>query len=444
VFSGYLIQSGLIPLAKDIKGNILTCLTSPIQPQKIFTLLLPTLLFIGTQCLATTYPLPAAGEDIVGELQTVPASRHETLLDIALHHDLGHEEIVAANPGINPWLPQEGALVTLPTQFILPNAPRQGIVINLPEMRLYYYPEPKPGQQAVVVTHPISIGSEGRNLPMGISEISEKRIKPSWRVPASIRAEHAEAGDPLPAIVPAGPDNPLGDYAMRLGTSAYLIHGTNRTFSIGMRVSHGCIRLYPNDIESLFAQVPMATPVRIINQPFKAGWLADELYVEAHAPLRENKFAPSLSHTTEMVSAVINASHIVLDETSWAMIRVVAEQRQGAPTKIVAAKVGESLLRTVAAESPGITPGTTWWLQIGAYRNLDNAKHSADRIGEFPAPISTNLVTNGHLCHVVIGPFAERDTALNLGEAIRHHTDYLSFPVQGTSLTGYRYCQPNT
>lgn len=379
---------------------------------------------------------------MVGELQAVQANREETLLDMALRYGLGHEEIVAANPDIDPWLPEQGAWVTLPTQFILPDAPRKGIVINLPEMRLYYYPEPKPGETPVVITHPISIGSEGRNLPMGLSRITEKRVKPSWRVPKSIRAEHEREGDPLPAVVPPGPDNPLGEYSMRLGSSSYLIHGTNRTFSIGMRVSHGCIRLYPEDIESLYPLVPRETPVNIINQPFKAGWLADELYVEAHAPLREEKFAPSSSHNTEMVSAIVKTSHIVLDEITWEMTRLVAEQRQGVPTKMLPATPGKSLLRTTAVQHPDLIPGDTWWLQAGAFQNVDNAKLSSLQIGQLPPHLNANLVSNGRLCRVVIGPFAERNNALHFSQRIQKNSETENFLLHGSSLNGYRFCQP--
>ena len=393
---------------------------------------------------AATFALPPVGEQIIGELKAVRASRDETLLDIALRNDVGYEAIVAANPEIDPWLPEEGAWVTVPTQFILPDTAWEGIVINLPEMRLYYYPKPKPGEQAMVITYPISIGSEGRNLPIGMSQISEKKVNPAWLVPESIRAEHAGEGEILPAVVPPGPDNPLGKYSMRLGNSSYLIHGTNKSFSIGMRVSHGCIRMYPEDIEALFPLVPSGTPVRIINQPFKAGWRDDELYIEAHAPLREKKFAPNSSHFTEMVAAVIGASDIILDEMSWEMSQLVAEQYQGIPTKILPTKAGESLLRTTATLRPDLIPGDTWWLQLGAYYNLHNAKLIAERIGRLPADISTNLVTNGRLCHLIIGPFAARDAAVRMGKIIRTQTDFSAFPVSGSNFNGYRYCHPDT
>jgi len=401
------------------------------------------LLWLAPPAPAASYPLPPAEEAIIGKLKAVRASHDETLIDVARRNDLGYEAIVAANPDIDPWLPQDGAWITLPTQFILPDAPRRGIVINLPEMRLYYYPEPKAGKAAQVVTYPISIGGEGRNLPMGLTRIGEKEANPKWVVPASIRAEHARDGKPLPAVVPAGPDNPLGDYAMRLDTSSYLIHGTNRPFSIGMRVSHGCIRMYPEDIAVLFPDVPEGTPVRIVNQPFKAGWRADELYVEAHTPLQEKRFSRS-GDATGMVAAVIKASSVSMDELSWAMVRLVTEQHQGIPTKILPSRAGESLLSSVATRYPSLAAGATWWLQLGAYEDMHNARLIAERIGQLPADISTSMVSDGRLCHLIVGPFTARASAINMGEVIQTYTGFAGFPTPGTHLNGYRYCHPET
>ncbi len=176
----------------------------------------------------------------------------------------------------------------MPRRYILPDAPWKGIVLNLPEMRLYYFPESTGGAEPAVVTHPISIGRQDWQTPLGETTIVSKVKNPAWYPPASVRAEHAADGDPLPAVVPPGPDNPLGGYAMRLGLPGYLIHGTNKPYGVGMRVSHGCIRMYPEDIVSMYSQVPGNTTVRIINQPVKTGWLDGELYLEVHPPLEED------------------------------------------------------------------------------------------------------------------------------------------------------------
>ena len=235
--------------------------------------------------VAEVYDLPPEGNDVVGALTTVTAREEDTLLDIARRHGLGYEDIVRANPDVDTWLPGEGTEVTLPTRYVLPPGPRNGVVLNLAEYRLYYYPTPEEGKPAVVMTYPISIGRMDWETPLGRTTIISKVKNPSWYPPESIRAEHAADGDPLPRIVPAGPQNPLGDYAMRLGLPGYLIHGTNRPDGVGMRVTHGCIRMFPEDIDYLFGRVNVSTAVRIINEPVKIGWNADELVIEVHETL---------------------------------------------------------------------------------------------------------------------------------------------------------------
>ncbi|MGD8629901.1 MAG: L,D-transpeptidase family protein, partial [Gammaproteobacteria bacterium] len=238
---------------------------------------------------AETFILPPADVDVVGFMQQVPASSSETLLDIARRYDIGQNEILLANPDVDRWLPADGSTVILPTRYILPTAERTGLVLNLPEMRLYYYPQARPGETPVVITHPVSVGRMDWKTPLGVTKIVSKQIDPEWRPPQSIKDEHAKEGDPLPDVVRAGPDNPLGRYAMRLGIPGYLIHSTNKPYGVGMRVTHGCIRMYPEDIEKVFDDIPVGTPVRIVNQPIKLGWLADSLFIELHPPLEEDE-----------------------------------------------------------------------------------------------------------------------------------------------------------
>jgi len=235
--------------------------------------------------LAEVYVLPPGGNDVVGAMITVTARADDTLLDIARRHGLGYEDIVRANPDVDTWLPGEGTEVVLPTRYVLPPGPRDGVVLNLAEFRLYYYPEAQAGQPAVVMTYPISIGRMDWETPLGRTTIISKVRHPSWYPPDSIRAEHAAEGDPLPRIVRPGPQNPLGDYALRLGLPGYLIHGTNRPAGVGMHVSHGCIRMFPEDIDYLFGRVDVKTVVRIINEPVKIGWNGDELVAEVHPVL---------------------------------------------------------------------------------------------------------------------------------------------------------------
>lgn len=234
---------------------------------------------------AATYELPADGSDVVGEVATVVASYEDTLVDIARRHGFGFQEIVSANPGVDVWVPGEGTEIVLPGRFVLPAVPRRGIVLNIAEYRLYYFPEAATGEQPVVMTYPISIGRQDWETPIGVTRIVQKVVDPAWYPPESVREEHAAEGRPLPPIVPPGPENPLGSRAMRLGLPGYLIHGTNRPAGVGMRVTHGCLRMFPEDIEYLFERVPLETPVRIINEPVKLGWDGDQLVMEAHEPL---------------------------------------------------------------------------------------------------------------------------------------------------------------
>jgi L,D-transpeptidase ErfK/SrfK len=285
--------------------------------------------------------------EVIGELQYVVAKEEDTLPDFARRYGLGHDEIVAANPGVDPWLPGAGTRVVLPTRFVLPDAPRQGIVLNLPALRLFYYPQVEAGAPQVVITHPIGIGREGWRTPVGRMRIIQKRANPNWYPPASIRREHAAAGNPLPAVVKAGPDNPLGAYAMRLSRPAYLLHGTNKPYGVGMRVSHGCVRLYPEDIERLFAAVPVGTDVRIINQPYLAGRQRGELYLEAHPPLAEDarRWQGSLQPMERVLEAAAGDAPAAVD---WQRAQAVAAEARGIPVPV---SPGSPPLERVLAEA---------------------------------------------------------------------------------------------
>ena len=293
----------------------------------------------------------------MGKVQIATARHEDTLSDLARRYDLGYEEIVAANPGVDPWLPGEGARVVLPTQFVLPNAPREGLVLNLAAMRLFYYPRPAAGEPASVITHPVGIGREGWQTPEGTSHIIEKMVQPVWNVPVSVRREHAEKGDPLPPVVPAGPDNPLGDFAMRLSLPSYLIHGTNQPWGVGLRVSHGCVRLYPEDIARLFPQVPKGTRVNIVNQPYVAGWRNGHLYLEAHQPLAEEarRWGKSLKPLEQAVAARVTGAEAV----NWDRAREVAHEALGIP---IAISPGSPDLAKVLSTAPLVPSNPPWVL----------------------------------------------------------------------------------
>jgi L,D-transpeptidase ErfK/SrfK len=232
----------------------------------------------------------AAETQLVGRLQKVIAKNEDTFTDIARRFNLGYEELRAANPGVDPWLPGEGTEILLPTAHVIPAAPREGVVINLPAMRLWWFGPPDAQGRQTVITHPIGIGKLGWSTPLGEFQVLSRAKDPSWYPPASVRREHEKAGDPLPAVVPPGPENPLGRHAVRLNNPLYLLHGTNKPAGVGMRVSHGCIRLYPEDIERLFDRLAPGTPVRMVDQPWQAGWQDGQLLFEAHGGLEDGQF----------------------------------------------------------------------------------------------------------------------------------------------------------
>jgi L,D-transpeptidase ErfK/SrfK len=253
------------------------------------------------------YTLPPADTDLVGQIEYTEARQEDTLLDIAREFSLGQDEILLANPAVDRWMPGAGTKVLLPRRYILPDAPRNGIVLNVPEMRLYYYPARPKAPATQVITYPVSIGRMDWKTPMGSTKVLEKIRDPVWRPPETIKREHAQEGDILPDVVPAGPNNPLGRFAMRLGIPGYLIHGTdvNKAFGIGMRVTHGCVRMYPEDIERLFPMVNVGTPVHIVNQTVKVGWSAGSLYIEVH-PLLEEDQADYESLLTQTLTLIQN------------------------------------------------------------------------------------------------------------------------------------------
>lgn len=297
--------------------------------------------------LAATFELPPENEDVIGEMRFVVARESDTLLDIARQHGLGYNEITRANPGVDPWLPREGTYVILPTRFVLPKAPRRGLVLNIPQMRLFYFIESKNGQPDKVITHPMGIGREYLGTPYGRTSITTKRKDPTWYPPESIRKSRAKEGTILPPFVPPGPSNPLGKFAMNLGMPGYLIHGTNKPWGIGRRVSHGCIRLYPEDIESLFHQVPIGTPVKIVHQANVAGWHQGQLYLQTFQPLSEHE--QILDEQTEMMQVVLEK---VGEEESidWNRAMTVLQKKSGIATPILDGAPDQTVINAIATD----------------------------------------------------------------------------------------------
>lgn len=245
----------------------------------LFIALIPLILLSASPCRAEVYSY-SPGATVVGSAFSYTiADKSESLIEKAREFGLGYNEMAAANPGIDPFVPGAGTTVLIPRSWVLPSAASlDGIVINLSEMRLYYFFKKDKNGPRLVATFPIGIGTEGNETPLGVFTIIEKMEEPRWHVPASIRKERPD----LPAVVPPGPDNPLGSHALRLSRGTVLIHGTNRPWGVGRRVSHGCIRLYPEDIPRLYALAAAGTRVAVVRQPVKAGLREGRVYVEVH------------------------------------------------------------------------------------------------------------------------------------------------------------------
>lgn len=265
------------------------------------------------------------------ETATYRASHEDNLLDVARRFNLGYVEMVAANPGTDPWLPGAGTEVVLPTVHLMPEAAPEGIVINLADMRLYYFEEAGGAPQSF----PIGIGRDGLSTPLGSTEIVRKREDPSWRPTARMREEDPE----LPEVVPPGDDNPLGDRAMYMGWPQYLIHGTNKPWGIGRRVSSGCIRMYPEDARTLFDLIDVGTKVTVIDQPIKLGWIDGELFMEAHPTQAQSdqletdgRFDPLLQ--SDVVDEVLAAADDSSHRLDWSRIRQAAVERRGYPLRV--------------------------------------------------------------------------------------------------------------
>ncbi|WP_034947817.1 L,D-transpeptidase family protein [Erwinia oleae] len=298
---------------------------------------LATLLFTFTAsqyALATDYPLPAEDSRLIGEnaTYTVPADGR-SLEAIASKWKIGLLGMLEANPGTDPWLPKAGTTLTIPQQMLLPDTKREGIVVNVAELRLYYYPK----DENRVIVYPIGIGQLGANTPAMVTSISQKIPNPTWTPTPNIRKRYAAEGKTLPVTVPAGPDNPMGLFAMRLayGKGHYLIHGTNADFGIGMRVSSGCIRLRPDDIEALFNSVPKGTRVQIINQPVKYAVEPDgKRYIEVHQPLSHNE--KDDPQTMPLTLSPAAKKFVKSSLSDHAVIKQAMERRAGMPILVSA------------------------------------------------------------------------------------------------------------
>jgi L,D-transpeptidase ErfK/SrfK len=317
--------------------------------------IVPLLSLGASSAFAAEYSVPQHDE-MFGAVQVISAHYEDTFVAFAQTYNVGYEALKRANPGVDPWLPGEGTRVVIPTQFVLPRAPQRGIVVNIAELRLYYFPDDGAGAAETaasgrrrIVTYPISIGQLDWSTPLGTTRVTGKVLNPSWYPPQSIRDEHAARDDALPRVVPPGPDNPLGKHALRLALPSYLIHGTNMPSGIGMRVTHGCIRMFPWDIEALYKVVPIGTPVTIVNQPYKLGWTEQGLYLEAHPPLTKDspkgtdepsrtdtaeQDVPQEGSLTELTRAYVAATQARRADMRWDLAETVIQSARGLPQLI--------------------------------------------------------------------------------------------------------------
>jgi len=272
----------------------------------------------------------AAGDTAIGGTASYIVRDKDTLLDVARDYDLGYTQLITANRGMDPWGPPPGRTVTLPARYLLPDGPRKGIVINLVQHRLYYFPD-----ENTVETYPIGVGVEDHNTPLGTSRITKKEVHPVWHVPKSIRAEDKD----LPANVPPGPDNPLGDYAMQMGGSSFLIHGTNKPYGVGRNVSHGCVHMYPEDIEKLYPRIKIGTPVRVIDQEVMTAWIGHDLYLAVY-PNKDQAEAldvnmPAKEQLPQRLKEQIQKAMTGhKGQVNWAEVEQAGRERSGVPVRI--------------------------------------------------------------------------------------------------------------
>jgi L,D-transpeptidase ErfK/SrfK len=308
----------------------------------------------------------APGQDVIGVVQIVNSTKEDTLTDIARRFNVGYEEIVRANPKVDPWLPGADRPIVIPSQFIIPNAPREGIVINIAAMRLFYFPPHKPGEPQVVITHPIGIGKVGWATPEGVTKIVRRQKDPTWRVPVSVMKEHREErGEELDPVIGPGPDNPLGKYAFYLEWPSYLIHGTNKPAGVGLRSSHGCIRLFPEDIAQLYETVPVGTRVRVVNQPFVFGWHDGQLYMQAFDVLEDDprdwKKAQRKLLSRSLAASLQKDLKTHKEQVNWDLVSNLSHAPRGVPVPISVANASiEQILAAAQHVENRLPDGSTW------------------------------------------------------------------------------------
>ena len=352
----------------------------------------------------------AKGDDVIGRLRLIRLEKGDTLPDIARHFSLGLNGVSTANPGVDIWVPKAGERIILPLNFILPDAPRKGIVINLAAMRLFQFKGNS--EPLAVLTYPVGVGTEERPSPRGLMRVERKVSRPTWHVPTSIARDHLKKGDPLPATVLPGPQNPLGEYALYLSTPSYLIHGTNKPASIGLRATNGCMRLYPENVKKLFENTPVKTPVNIVNQPYLIGVSNGVVYMEVHASTGELNTA-ELDKIYKKLRTIEKESGRTLD---WSKVKKVFAEARGIPVPIFEIRQGsgKGVAEPIEVRHPGKLYGrpeipelkTDAWSVLAAdVRDEIDAVRLSAIINHQGPQIPARVLSKNDSYRVVAGPF---------------------------------------
>jgi L,D-transpeptidase ErfK/SrfK len=366
----------------------------------------------------------AKGDDVIGRLAAIRLKKGDTLPDIARHFSLGINAISAVNPGVDVWVPEAGERIMLPLSFILPDAPRRGIVVNLATMRLFQFKGDS--KSPVVSTYPVGVGTKERPTPTGQMHVARKASRPTWHVPASISEDHRKKGDPLPAEVPPGPQNPLGECALYLSKSGYLIHGTNKPASIGLKATNGCMRLYPENVKMLYDDTPVNTPVVIINQPYLIGQRNGVLYMEAHTPL-EDSGAIELEKIYAKLRTIEKKSGRTVD---WRKIKEVQAEARGIPVPIIEMSQGseKEAAKTIEVEHPDTLYGRpeipelkleAWYVLAADVRDEIGARRIAAIINHQGPQIPARVLSKSNSYRVIAGPFNDISEAKDAAKRLK-------------------------
>ena len=355
-------------------------------------------------------------DDVIGRLAAIILEKGDSLPDIARHFSLGINTVSAANPGVDIWVPEARGTILLPLSFVLPDTPRKGIVINLAAMRLFYFK--KDGEQLTVSTYPVGIGSTEQPTPMGRMYITRKKFQPTWYVPAVIAKDHRKKGDPLPAKIPPGPLNPLGEYALYLSKSGYLVHGTNKPASIGLRATYGCLRLYPEDIKRLYKNTPVKTPVRIVNQPYLVGQRDGIIYIQAHKPFEASDSAELKKAYTKLRNIEKKTGHAL----DWKKVEKEVAEARGFPVPLFDVRHGneKNVTETIKLSRPDKFYGKpeipelktdAWYVLAATLPGKVDALRLAAIINHQGPPIPARVVSSKNRYRVLAGPFKNRSEA---------------------------------